>query len=370
MSIRLVVVLVAACLSAAQSQRPTALDLEGAGWQAVRGDRLPEAATAFSEALRLEPRNARLLLGAGLTAHLLGRSEEARQYLTAALQSQPSLTEASLLLGQVLYQRGDIDGAVSVYEQARASAPHEPLLAAKLDAWRREADLHGRFRQRIADHFTILFEGPREDALAARALEVLDAAYWRVGTALGTYPQGPVVVVLYTHEQFRDITRSPAWAAGAFDGRIRIPVRGVTADTGEFERVLSHEFTHALVHSLAPRNVPQWLDEGLAVVFESAGADRQTPPRAGPPAGGPGVDRLPLARLEQSFEGLSAEQARHAYADSAAAVQSLIDLAGMPGILNLLWNLGEGLPFAEAFQRATLVNYAQFQHTWRAGATR
>src|SRR5512145_2972876 len=111
MSIRLVVVLVAACLSAAQSQRPTALDLERAGWQAVRGDRLPEAATAFSEALRLEPRNARLLLGAGLTAHLLGRSEEARQYLTAALQAQPSLTEASPLLGQVLCQRGDIDGA-------------------------------------------------------------------------------------------------------------------------------------------------------------------------------------------------------------------------------------------------------------------
>ncbi len=36
----------------------------------------------------------------------------------------------------------------------------------------------------------------------------------------------------------------------------------------EFERVLTHEFTHALVRSIAPRGVPQWLNEGLAMNFE------------------------------------------------------------------------------------------------------
>jgi tetratricopeptide (TPR) repeat protein len=360
----LVAVLAAATLL--DAQRQSAVELEKAAWQAVRGGRLQEAAETFREALRAEPRDARLLLGAGLAAHLLGQLEEARQHLIAALQAQPSLTEASLLLGQILYQRGDVDGAISVYEQARTAAPNEPLLTSRLEAWRREADLHGRFTQRVGDRFTVLFEGPKEEALAARAVEVLDAAYWRVGTALGAYPLAPITVVLYTQEQFRDITRSPAWAAGAFDGRIRIPVRGAPSDTREFERVLSHEFTHALVHSLAPRNVPQWLDEGLAVAFE-VGHDAQAVPRVPASSGAPEPD-LPLASLEQSFDGLSANRAQRAYADSAVAVQSLIDLAGMPAILNLLWNIGEGLPFPEAFERATLMSYGEFQKTWRSAA--
>jgi tetratricopeptide (TPR) repeat protein len=364
MSARLIAALAAICLNTALGQLAQSVgELEKSGWQAVRNGQLTDASEAFREALRLEPRNARVLLGAALSAHLLGRAEDARQHLIAALQAQPSLTEASLLLGQILYQRGDLEGAISVYEQARAHAPDEPLLASKLEEWRKESDLHGRFRQRIDSHFTILFEGPKEEALAARALEILEAAYWRVGTALGAYPQAPITVVLYTQEQFRDITRSPAWAAGAFDGRIRVPVRGAMTNAHELERVLSHEFTHALVHGLAPRNVPRWLDEGLAAAFESGSRDATAPVR---PAsdGTPAAGGLPLSRLEGSFESLSDADARRAYADSARAVRCLIDLAGLPAVLNLLWNLGDGQPFADAFQRATLLDYADFQQSW------
>ena len=38
-----------------------------------------------------------------------------------------------------------------------------------------------------------------------------------------------ITVVLYSREQFRDITRSPQWAAGMFDGEIRVPVHGTLA---------------------------------------------------------------------------------------------------------------------------------------------
>ena len=102
-------------------------------------------------------------------------------------------------------------------------------------------------------------------------IDVLEAAYWRVGTALLTFPERIITVVLYTEQQFRDITRSPGWAAAAYDGRIRVPVRGALMNPEELDRVLTHEFTHALVQSLAPRGVPTWLNEGLAVMFEPNG---------------------------------------------------------------------------------------------------
>src|ERR671918_370251 len=68
---------------------------------------------------------------------------------------------------------------------------------ALLDALRREAALHGTFFSSHGAHFTVLFEGPSDEVLAARAIEILEAAYWRVSTALSAYPEGVTTVVLY-----------------------------------------------------------------------------------------------------------------------------------------------------------------------------
>src|SRR2546425_8800921 len=86
------------------------------------------------------------------------------------------------------------------------------------------------FQRTLSPHFTVLFEGPAEQRLAAAAVDALEAAYWRIGTALLAYPPTVITVVLYTDEQFRDVTRSPAWAGGVFDGKIRVPMRGALND--------------------------------------------------------------------------------------------------------------------------------------------
>jgi tetratricopeptide (TPR) repeat protein len=238
------------------------------GWEATRDGRHQDAAAAFAAALDAEPRDPSLHLGAGLAAYLLGQPTAAQHSLERALEIAPSLTAASLLLADILYRGSDIAGAIQVYESALQHAPADKTVMARLDALRREAAVHSDFLESRGAHFTVLFEGPADAELAGRAIEILEAAYWRVSTALSIYPERTITVVLYTEEQFRDITRSPQWAAAAYDGRIRLPVRGADADPRELERVIIHEFTHALVQSLAPRGVPMWLHEGLAVMFE------------------------------------------------------------------------------------------------------
>jgi tetratricopeptide (TPR) repeat protein len=336
-------------VSAAQQAR--------AGWDAVNAGKPHEAAARFAEALRGAPDEPSVLLGAGLAAHLLGQPDEARRFLVDALKYQPSLTAASLLLGEGLYRANDLNGAIHAYEQALAHAPGHKVLLSKLEAWRKEAALHDRFAQKFGDHFTVLFEGPAEAGLAAKAVEMLEAAYWRIGSALYTYPTEVITVVLYTREQFRDVTQSPDWAGGAYDGRIRVPVRGALQNVDGFERVLAHEFTHALVRALAPRGVPQWLNEGLAMYFEggdlSARVEHARAAEA-PPTLGP---------LERPFSGLDGDGAALAYARSAAAVQRLMDEAGAPAIVGILTDLGRGVPFAEAFQRHANMSYADFQRS-------
>lgn len=347
-------VLLAFVLAAAvpSGQGRTAQELARAGWEAVQAGRGADAAAAFEAALLQKPQEPQLLVGAGVAAHLLGRTDEARRFLIDALRLNPTLTPASILLGEVLYRATDLDGAITVYEQALAHAPENAQIQSKLEAWRKEAALHNRFGKRYGNHFTVLFEGPAEAELADRAVALLEDAYVRIGTSLYTYPADVITVVLYTREQFRDVTQSPAWAGGSFDGRIRVPVMGALQNLAEFERVLAHEFTHALVRSVAPRGVPFWFNEGLAVNFEKADLSKE---RAEVSAA---ATLLPLDRLETSFAGLDAKQATLAYAQSAITVQSLIERGGGSAIANVLVDLGHNIPFEQAFERHFLMPYA------------
>ena len=341
--------------TAVAPQRLTPAQHARAGWEAIDAGRFRDAAEAFAEALKGAPQEPTVTLGAALAAHRLGQADTARRYLLDTLRMAPGTTAASLLLGDILYRAGDIRGAIQTYEQALAHAPDHEVLTTRVAAWRNEAALHERFGQKLGDHFTVLFEGPAEAELAQKALDVLEAAYWRIGAALYTYPAEPISVVLYTREQFRDVTQSPDWAGGAYDGKIRVPVQGAMKNTREFERVLTHEFTHALVKSIAPRGVPQWLNEGLAMYFEGSDTSRQIAVAGGT------TTKHPLTRLEGSFAGMDKEAAALAYTQSAAAVKLLMDEAGAPALVGVLTDLGRGLPFIEAFERNTNISYAEFQ---------
>jgi len=347
----------------AQAAQPTTSDgWTAAGWRALRAGSAEEAAADFSQALRLNGANPLALLGAGSAASARGRADEARLHLTRALREQPSLTAASLLLGEILYRAADLSGAIGVYEQALARAPGDTRLTARLEAWQREAAVHDTFSTRIATHFNILFEGPADQPMAARVSEMLEAVYWQVGGAIGAYPKDILTVVLYSKEQFRDVTQSPSWAGALYDGRIRVPVAG-RIDEKALRRVLAHEFTHAVVYSLAPRGVPQWLNEGLAILMERGGV---APPPAPAEPAEPAKGEVPaLAKLEGSFARLSPDEARTAYATSGAAAQALLDRAGPMVIYNLLSNLGNGMKFEDAFERAALMPYSAFKDTWR-----
>ena len=316
--VSLLAVAVAAAGLAAQSAADTRVE---AGWQALQQGDADRAASAFHEALQRNPRDANLHYGAGAAAHLLGRETDAVASLTRALTLNPRLTAASELLGYIQYQQGDLDAAIHVYEQALVFAAGRATMQRRLEDWRKEAAVHSTLVERNGARFSIIFDGRADQALASRASAVLERSFWTIGQKIGAYPSNRITVTLYTEQQFRDIAHVPAWSSGAFDGKIRIPVQGVSQNLDEFDHVLVHELTHAIVHGLAARGVPAWLQEGLATYFEP-----RDPAAAQKRLQSMGVN-IPLSSLEGSFSGLNAEQARIAYAESLFAVDLLMHLA-------------------------------------------
>lgn len=327
------------------------------GWAALERGDAAKAAAIFREALERSPMNAALHYGAGYAAFVLGRTDAALSSLRRAVEYDPRSAQAALLLGQVAYAAGDLDLAIKSFEKASALLPADRRIAQQLDQWRRESALHNRFEERPGVRFRVLFEGAEEQAISERVAGVLEAAYWSIGKKLNTYPGETLTVILYTNRQFQDITRAPAWAGGGYDGRIRLPVGGALKSPRTLDRVVTHEFVHAVVASAAPRGVPAWVNEGLASYLESG--DRTWAMKVLRRADG----IIPLEELQGGFGELDGDTALVAYAESLVAAQLLCERLG-PNVGPFLQMLGSGHSVDQALSTLN-VPPDGFQAEWR-----
>jgi tetratricopeptide (TPR) repeat protein len=351
------VILAGSVMPAGGQNSPRVGMLEQDAWAAIQSGDAARAAQLFATATGLDPKNAALWFGAGVAEFLQRHDPEAKAHLEQALLLDPKLTRARAQLAQVVKRQGDLLEAIRLYEIVAVEVPDDNGVRDTLERWKRERDLHDRMRSEVGDHFTVSFEGPEDAALAAQALESLNRAFWRICDVFAFYPTRPIPVILYSAEQFSDITRSPKWAAAAFDGAIRVPMRGAIDQGEDLDRVLAHEFTHALIRSAATRGLPTWLNEGLASALErddigwaTAVVERSS--------------RTPtLQTLAAPFGKLSDSNAQLAYAVSTVAAKRLLDEAGGAAIASLLHDLGDGVDFETAFLHRIQKPFADFERS-------
>jgi len=336
-------------------------DPSRAGWEAIQRGDGEKAAAAFRTQLAANPNDSRALAGAGIAAHLTGRDDQAMSFLKRAVQADPENAYAHYILGQLAYAEGDLDLAVKSYERVLKIAPGSPEIYKQLESWKKESALHNTYAARPTARFNVMFEGGTHDAIAARVSSVLEAAYARVGATL-SYPPETVTAILYTKQQFRDITKAPSWAAAAYDGRIRIPVMGALSRPAELDRIVTHEFVHAVMHQLYP-GVPGWLNEGFATYFEPGDHVWLT-------ARLRGAGTVPLAQLTEAFHTADGGDAAVAYAQAYVVARVLAERLGgnLPVFLQYLSNgtaIDQALPLFN-------ISVADVEREWtrRATATR
>jgi hypothetical protein len=343
-------VLITVLLMAAQAPA----DPARAGWEAIQRGDGEKAIGVFRLRLADHPDDVRALTGAALAAHLTGRDDQGLSYAKRAVQLDPENAYGLYVLGQLAYAQGDVDLAIKSYEKVIKIAPGSQAIYQQLESWKKEAALHETYATRPTARFTVMFEGSTQQAIATRVSTTLESAYARVGKSL-SYPPEAVTAILYTGEQFRDITKSPSWAAAAYDGRIRIPVRGALSQPAELDRVVTHEYVHAVLHQLYPR-VPDWLNEGLATYFEPVDhAWLMRRLRA--------ADALvPLSQLNQAFRTADGGDAAVAYAESYVGARVLAERLG-PNLPVFLQYVSNGTAIDQALMLFN-ISVADVEREW------
>jgi len=313
-------------------------------WRALEDHRYGDAADLFENAVRARPEDAALWFGAGVAALMRGLNGHAQPSFEKALAIDPGLTDASILLGQALYREGHVALAIAAYERALQYEPDHPELVEALSRWRLEVSTEAPFRALHGAHFEVRYFPP-DDALAYRALDVLEAAHGRLGRELSVTTLRRVGVVLYSPDQFKAVTKLPAWAVGIYDGRIKVPLGGTSPSASDLHRVLEHELVHAIVAGIAGPTVPAWLNEGLATALERDGAEWAEEMRSD-------ARSVLFSELPRGFRNLMPSEARAAYATSTRVVHRLLDQHGAAAVVRLLRGIGRGLPFSEAFHES------------------
>jgi tetratricopeptide (TPR) repeat protein len=328
--------------------------LARAGTAAIEARRFGDALDAFTKAAEMQPNDASLCFGAGVAAFMLGKNDVAQARFECALARNSAFLPAAIWLADLHYRAGRLADAISIYETVQQRSPQARDLQPQLDLWRKELALQSRFRDARSEHFVVQFETAADGPLAADVISRLETAYRRIVSTVGISPPQRITTVIYTRDQFNDITQLADWSAAAYDGRIRVPLDEASREPGELDRILSHEFVHALVLQVGGRTVPAWINEGLATVLEPAGsADAEaTLARTG--------ERRALSQLPDSFVGLSQHDAELAYASSARAVRRLIERCGIGAVVALLEDVGQGAPFGRAFQQRLAMRYEDF----------
>lgn len=314
----------------------------------------------FADALvllkQIEPKDKSVLAAIGYIHYRMRTMDEAITSFEEALKHKTNNEfNVRKYLVELYLHKGDRAKAKEHLARALAIRPDEELKALAVRINREDA-AHAHYVDEKGDRFKIVFDGHAIGHASRMVLGILDDAYRKVGQDLNYYPTKTFTVIIYTQRDFRDVTRLPEWAGGAYgmrDGVIRIPVRGAEGQEQQLRRVLFHEYTHALIHTLVAEP-PLWLNEGMAEYFSGGWPSRTT-------------QKIPLTALHDngSFARLGDVRLVHyAYWESYSAVAYLIDRYGTDRIMQVLKNMGKSGDMNQAFADALSISYQDFVNTW------
>lgn len=319
---------------------------------------LPEAARYFLIALSFNPEHSIILEHYAAALLQLSKPDEARLYAERATRASPESADAYAILAYAFYRTDHPREAVAAWKKSLSIRPDDRIKAL-LARVERESKTEAEFRQQETSHFLLRYEGSQApDSLRNGIVSVLEEQYSALQNDLGAAPRSSISVSLYTHEEFFDVTRAPAWSAALNDGKIRVPVSGMTAVTPALTRVLRHELTHSFTSQITHGHVPEWLDEGIAQLEEPRSSANLGPRLAMLYSSG---NQVPLNHLEKSFQTFSTDEAAVAYAESLAAAECIRANYGMSDLARILQRLGAGDSVESALRNTIHGGYAQLE---------
>ncbi len=329
-----------------------------AQFELARGD-MEHALSDERTAITYLPEQPVLLMN---VAYLYLKKSEFKQsieYLERAKRVSSDNADIYKLQGWAYYGMNRPDQAVQEWKKSLALKPDVETQAA-LDKALRDKQEEENYKENESAHFQLKYNGAAQPALAREVLHTLETHYVTIESELNYTPPEQIGVVLYTQQAFSDITRAPGWVGALNDGRIRVPVQGLTGVDSELSRVLKHELTHSFIQQKTRGRAPTWIQEGVAQWMEGKKSDENAAVLLQIYDGG---QAAPLGRLEGSWMGLPGDVAQYAYAWALANVEYIVETQGMGDVERILDRIAAGGTTEDALKEVLRDDYGDLMRS-------
>jgi len=287
----------------------------------------------------------------------------AELYFNELLTAEPNNTEALNYLGEIAWRGENLSDALNYWQKSVRIKP-DPVIQEKLKRLEKENSASDSYENSTSRHFLIRYDGGAVDASLVHAIsDFLEDIYHKLAIQFDNYPNDPFVIVLYPQQQFFRATELPFWAGGANDGKIKLPIKGITQLNEELKEVLTHEMAHSFVRLKTSNNCPVWLQEGLAQYTEGKRTgydDQQTLVQLS------SHDQLPpVQNLAGSFLSSDSRSAALLYMISLSFTQFLLE--HFPGyqMNETLDEMAKSASYQGAFEHVYGEPFNQLEAEWK-----
>ncbi len=321
-----------------------------AALEALENGDYQSAADGFASALaasEVELVGATVAYAVSLIA--LGQDAMAVSVVLDGLARHPQQPRLLELLGDLRNREERVDEALRAWRDAFERSPGDRLREKILKA---ERELHaGRdYALTASSHFNVRYDGEVDPSLSRAVVSFLEKEFWRLAGEFDHAPRQPITVVLYPSREFREVTLAPETVGGLYDGKIRVPLGGVKRLDPVSKSLLTHELTHAVVHSKTHGHCPRWLHEGLAQWSE-----------------GRRISRSDASKIQGHLEGgdpAAWEQRGFSYPVALSLTRYLESRRGFSAVVDLLERIGDGESLDSALQTMYGETYPDLCRRW------
>jgi len=322
--------------------------------QALTTREFETASSLFLRTLQLRPSVTSARVGYALGEIALGRDERALPVILEGLVQDPADADLNELLGDLRNREELVADAVRSWKEAFRLSPNDRLRD-KIMKGERELHAGRNYDFTATAHFNIRHDGTLAPELASEIIDFLEDSYRDLSHTFHHSPPQPITVLLYPDRQFKDVTLAQDSIAGLYDGKIRVPLGGIRRVDEGARRVLVHELTHAVVHSMTRGNCPRWLQEGLAQRMEGRSLSRS--------------GRKHVKDMLQSVDPARWESREFSYAAALSLTLYLEGRRGLGGLRAVLSNLGEGQDLERSLRDVFGEGYPDICRRWADSLT-
>lgn len=302
-----------------------------------------------------------LLVSDGNRSVMNNEYQTARETLTKAYNLDPNNTDVLFLLGYTYYRLHELQKSYDHWQKALDINPSLTKVKKYLAKIEKELNVQSNYKQTEALLFDIRFDYSAVKQELSDLRGHLMNCYREVGQNFNYFPTQTIIVILYGENEFNELWNKNNAIQGLYDGKIRLPVNYQKKSLLRLKSIISHEYTHALVHDLSAGRCPRWIHEGLAGYEES----RYVAPNLSSLHHAMKQKRtLTFAELEsdvwkrRKFVNL-------AYTQSFMIMDYIIHRWSQSFIITLLEHLRNGGTFEEIIQNDTNRSLKQLDREWK-----